>query len=141
MQAPPGVFTGWQVDDTVLQKNPAVHWMSVVHPPWHAAPLHGTVAPHATGVWDVHAPPWQVAGGIAAAFGMIPEHEAGTPQPVPFVTGVLQTPPWQVSTVHGLPSLVQATPFPRVVWTQPVAATQESVVQLLLSAHARGAPG
>ena len=85
-------------------------------------------------------PAWHEAAGIAAAFGMSPEHDAGAPHTVPFTAAVLHRPPWQVSTVQGLLSMVQTTPFPRFTWAQPVAATQESVVQLLPSLHGSGAP-
>lgn len=87
VHTPPGVFTTWHDADPVLQKNPLVHWLSAEQEPWHAAPLHGVVAPHATGACEEHTPPVQVAGGIACAFGMVPEQLGATPQVVPLVTG------------------------------------------------------
>jgi hypothetical protein len=52
LQEPPGVFTGWHWfrPPVVLQKNPPVHWLSWVQPPWQAVPLQGVVGPHETGV-------------------------------------------------------------------------------------------
>ena len=52
-----------------------------------------------------------VAAGTADAFGIVPEHEGGEPQLVPFATGVWQTPPTHVSSVQPLPSLPQPVPF------------------------------
>src|SRR5512143_2458182 len=115
----------------MLQQKPAAHWPSLVQPPWQPVPLHGTVGLQAMGLWDVQLPPWHVAAGMAAAFGMSPEQDGGTPQLVPFVTAVLQSPPWHVSKVHGFPSTLHEAPFPSVTCEHPVAGTQESVVQLL----------
>jgi hypothetical protein len=78
-------------------------------------PLHGTVGPHAIGACDEQAPPWHVPAGISVAFGGTPEHDGGEPHGDPFVAGVLQMPPRQVSRVHGLPSTLQVEPFVRVV--------------------------
>src|SRR5262245_4385775 len=56
---------------------------------------------------------------------------------VPFATGVLHCPDWQVSTVHGLPSIVHPVPLAFAgCWHTPLV--QKSSVQTLVSAQLSG---
>lgn len=92
------------------------------------------------GAWDEQFPLWHVAAGISEAFGGTPLHDGGAPHCDPFGTGVLHTPPKQVSRVHGFPSTLQPEPLARAVWTHPLAATHESVVQLSASLQFSAGP-
>ena len=82
-----------------------------------------------------------VAGGTADAFGIVPEHDGGEPQAVPFATGVWQTPATQVSSVQPFPSLPQAVPVATFECAHPDAGTHESLVQTFESLQSRAGPG
>ncbi len=117
-----------------------MHWLSAEQEPWHAVPLHGVLAPQGTGVCDEHVPLLHVAGGIACAFGMVPEQLGATPQLVPFVTGAWHTPARHVSSVHELPSLPHDVPSATLECTQPDPGLHESLVHGLPSSHETALP-
>jgi hypothetical protein len=73
--------------------------------------------------------------------GITPEHEAGTPQDVPFATGVWQTPPRHVSSVQEFPSLPQPVPFATAALAHPVAGAQVSLVHAFPSLQFAAGPG
>lgn len=137
---PPTPCTGEHVP--VLQKNPVGQSVSTVQAPWHAVfvPLQGMAAPHEAGVCVGQLPPLHATAGVAWAFGTVPVHVAGFPHGVPFATGVWHKPVKQVSRVQTLLSLPQPVPSATLTFEHPVAGTQESVVQGLLSLQIGAAP-
>jgi hypothetical protein len=126
-----------------LQKNVVEQSASELHAPWQAVfvGLHGVVAPQGTGFCVGQTPLLQVTDGIAAALGITPEHDGATPHGVVFGIAVLHTPPWQVSTVHTLPSFVHGVPSETFTCVQPVAGLHPSVVHGLPSLQFGAGPG
>jgi hypothetical protein len=103
--------------------------------------LHGVVAPQATGFCAGQVPLLHVTAGIACAFGIAPEHDGAAPHGVVFGIAVLHRPPWHVSRVQTLPSLVHGVPLETFVCVQPVAGLHPSVVHGLLSLQFGAGPG
>jgi hypothetical protein len=96
-------------------------------------PLHG-LTPQEIGVCAGQAPLVHVTAGIAVALPADPLHDGAAPHvTVPFGTGAWQTPVRHVSSVHTSPSLphpgaLPVVPSVTLVFTQPEAGLQESVV-------------